>query len=85
MEDLPILKQVFSLCLWLQTNTKLRTLMIMDGKNDVTSIEVYAGEKPIIDFKLEAFSKKSEERINIELKLIVTQLVELKNDKHFQE
>jgi len=85
MEELPILKQVFNLCLWLQFNTKLETIISLNGKTDIMNIEIHAGEKPIIDFTLEAFTKKSEGRINIELKLIVAQLIELKNDDHFKE
>lgn len=84
-EDLPILKQVFNLLLWLEINTKLSMNLFLNGKEDFMEIKVYAGEKTIIDFTLESFSKKTEERINIELKLVIVQLIDLKNDKHFKE
>lgn len=83
-EDLPILKQVFNLCLWLQMNTKLESIITLDGKSDILDIKVFANEKKLIDFELVALTKKSGERVVIELKLIVAQLIELKNNKHYQ-
>jgi hypothetical protein len=85
MEELSIVKQSINLLLWLEMHTKLNINLTLNGKEDFMEIKVYASEKTIIDFKVEALSKKTEERINIELKLIVVQLIELKNDKHFQE
>ena len=83
-EELPIVKQVFNLCFWLQKNTKLNVMFSMDGSTDEINISIKAGEKEIIAFTLESFTKKSEERINIEFKLLVPQLIQLKNDEHFK-
>jgi hypothetical protein len=83
-EELPMVKQLFNLCLWLQLNTKLVTSVILNGELDSIKVSILAGDKNIIDFTLESFSKKSEERINIELKLIISQLIELKKDEHFK-
>lgn len=85
MEDLPLLKQIFSLCLWLQFNTKLDTEIILYGKEDTMLVYVHNQNDILIDFKLEAITKKSIERINIEVKLLIVQLLELKNNNHYKQ
>ena len=84
-EELPILKQAFSLCLWLQMNTKLETTIFLDGKIDVVEILVKHGEDTLVDFMLESFSKKSNERVILELNRLIAQLLVLKNTEHYKQ
>ena len=84
MEELSIIKQVFSLIVWLQMNTKLQAHFNYDGTNDLIEAQVYNGEEELINFSLEAVLKKSEARVELEAKLLVAQLLELKNNKHYK-
>jgi len=84
MDELPKVKQAFNLIVWLQLNTKLKTHFNFDGTSDKIEMEVYNGEEQLINFKLNAVVNKSEERISREVELIVVQLLELKNDEHYQ-
>lgn len=84
MEELPKIKQAFNLVVWLQINTKLKVHFNFDGTCDKIDIEIYNGDERLIDFKLEAVVKKSQERIKREAELLVVQLLELKNDEHYQ-
>jgi len=84
MEELPKIKQAFNLLVWLQLNTKLKTHFNFDGTCDLITFEVYSGEEQLIDFKIEAVMKKSQDRIKREADLLVVQLLELKNDEHYQ-
>ena len=84
MDKLPKVKQAFNIIVWLQMNTKLKTHFNFDGTNDVIEIEVYHREDQLINFKIDAVVKKSEDRIKREVELVVVQLLELKNDEHYQ-
>jgi len=84
MEELPKIKQAFSLLVWLQLNTKLQSHFNFDGTCDTIEIEVYNGEEQLVEFKLEAVLKKSQDRITREAELLIVQLLELKNDDHYQ-
>lgn len=84
MEELPKVKQAFNLIVWLQLYSKLKTHFNFDGTSDMIEIEVYNGEEQLIDFKLHAVVKKSQDRIKRELELVVVQLLELKNNEHYQ-
>lgn len=84
MDELPKIKQVFNLIVWLQINTKLKCHFNFDGTCDLIEVEVYNGDEPLISFKLEAVVKKSQDRIKREAELLVVQLLELKNDEHYQ-
>lgn len=82
-EQHSLIKQVFSLGLWLQTNTKLRTTITLNGLGDFLSVEIYSSDEILVNFLLEKFSVKSQERVEHEMRLLIVQLLELKNTKHY--
>jgi hypothetical protein len=84
MEEFPKIKQAFNLLVWLQLNTKLKTHFNFDGTCDLITFEVYNGDESLIDFKIEAVLKKSQDRIKREAELLVVQLLELKSDEYYQ-
>ena len=83
MEELAILRQAFSICVWLEMHTKLKTILFLNGKEDLFRVEVFLGEEQLIDFKLESVTKKNEVRVEHEIKLLIAQLLELKNNEHY--
>ena len=84
MDELPKVKQVFNLIVWLQLNTKLKAHFNFDGTCDLIEVEVYHEEEQLIDFKLEAVVKKSQDRIKREAELLIVQLLELKNNEYYK-
>lgn len=84
MEHLPKIKQCFRLITWLQTYTRLKVFFSFNGEDDSIMVKVYYGEEELINAKVESVIKKSEERLNREMQLIVVQLLELKNDVHYR-
>lgn len=82
-EHLSILRQIFSLCLWLEQHTKLESIIYLNGKLDRMVVKIKFDGELIVDAKIELLKKKSEARIVREGKLITTQLMELKTNEHY--
>jgi len=75
--------QVLSLSLWINFNTKLHSICNFNGVNDSLIVSVKDKEEFLVQEKIENISKKSIERIDLELKPIINQLIHLKQTDEY--
>jgi len=75
--------QVLSLSLWINFNTKLKSICNFNGINDSLIISVKNNENYLIQEKIENISKKSVERIDFEFKPIINQLIHIKQTDEY--
>jgi len=82
-EYISTINQAFNLGLWIQLNTKLEVNLRMAGGLDFATLDIWNGKERIVEFELDSFSQKSKERVELELKRLIAQLLEIKNNTHY--
>lgn len=75
------INQLNSLCLWLMRNTRYTFSLIFDTQEDVYLLEVFDLSEKIYYLNIESFSKKSEERLFLDLNKCANYLIGLKDEK----
>lgn len=72
--------QILSLCVYIQSNSKNTTSLVLNGVQDTFVVKVVdSNDKKVLYTKIEKFSKKNETLVTKELEKVANSLLDIKD------